>query len=89
MVALEILGDIRRPFELLLSDVVMPGHMNGYELARFAKRIRPHLKILLTTGFSGNAAPASRGDDSVDILRKPFRRADLARAIETTLAETV
>lgn len=72
--------------DLLFSDIVMPGGINGIELAREARRTNPALRILLTSGF---AADAMKGQgplpEGVDILAKPYRQADLARAIRAAL----
>ncbi|HEC15328.1 MAG TPA: response regulator, partial [Sedimenticola sp.] len=83
--ALEILeGD--GSFDLLFSDVVMPGGMNGYELARRATRLRPGLKVLLTSGFTSKAmAPNGLGRFSAHLLGKPYRKADLARRVRLVL----
>lgn len=71
--------------ELLLSDVVMPT-MNGTELARQAAALRPDLPILFVSGYAdpqaiAGAIPASQ------LMRKPFRPAELIKLIELTLAE--
>lgn len=73
------------PCDLLMTDVVMPG-MNGIELARAARERRRHLKVLLTSGF-----PDLKGTVGADaslfhaILRKPYRREELRRAIGAAL----
>jgi two-component system NtrC family sensor kinase len=62
---------------VLFSDVVMPGRMDGIALAREARRLRPDLRILLTTGY----ASQRRVPDDIALLQKPYRREDLARAL--------
>jgi two-component system NtrC family sensor kinase len=62
------------PIDILFTDVVMPGGMNGIELANQAVAISPALKVLVTTGYPGHA-DLLRGDFSV--LPKPFTRLDL------------
>ncbi|MBX3707162.1 MAG: response regulator [Pseudomonadales bacterium] len=69
-------------FELLFSDLIMPG-LNGRQLATEARRRRPDLKILLTSGYPGRAAAA---DDGAPVLAKPYRRAELARHVAEALA---
>ena len=72
--------------DLLFTDVVMPEGMNGFELATAARRLRPGLKVLLTSGFPGStltlpaALPAATG-----LLGKPYRRQDLARMVRAAL----
>lgn len=67
-------------FDALFTDVMMPGGINGFELARRAKAIRPALKILYTTGYSG-VAPDRVGETFGPILKKPYRTAELADEI--------
>jgi two-component system NtrC family sensor kinase len=52
------------------SDIVMPGEMNGYELACWARETRLELKCLLTTG--ADDSQRSRADQSIPMLRKPY-----------------
>ena len=72
---LEILrGD--QPIDLLLSDVIMPGGMNGVQLAVEARRISPNLKLLLASGYTAAALSLEHGlQNNLDIVEKPFRRA--------------
>jgi PAS domain S-box-containing protein len=85
--ALEILKQDRR-IDLLFTDVVMPGGMSGLELAERARELRSGIKILLTSGFAkaamGNAAQSYAAGQ---LLSKPYRTQDLARAIRETLQE--
>ena len=73
--------------DLLFTDVVMPGGLNGAELASEARNRVPGLKILFATGYSGekSAVAEAAGIDAL-VLAKPYRRADVAEAIEATLA---
>ncbi|MEH2624499.1 signal transduction histidine kinase/CheY-like chemotaxis protein [Bradyrhizobium sp. AZCC 1719] len=71
---------------LLFTDVVMPGGMFGTELAKEAARLRPHLKILLTSGHSEHPVEAIDGAGrDVRILNKPYRRHDLASMLRSVL----
>ena len=65
-------------FDLVVSDIVMPGGMNGIELAEELRHRRPTLPIVLVSGYaaSANAAPSQ-----FPVLRKPFRMEQLAQAI--------
>ncbi|MCA6118170.1 response regulator [Bradyrhizobium sp. WSM 1738] len=86
--ALEIL---REPgnIHLLFTDVVMPGGMFGTELAKQAARLRPGLKILLTSGHTEHPVDATDGDGrEVRILNKPYRRHDLAAMLRSVLSAT-
>jgi CheY-like chemotaxis protein len=67
--------------DLLFTDVVMPGGMSGPELAEAARRLRPGLRVLFTTGYA--AEPSEH--HGRQLLRKPYDRRDLARAVRTVL----
>src|SRR5215472_2976995 len=83
--ALEILrGD--QAVELLLSDVIMPGGMNGVQLTVEARRIRPKLKVLLTSGYTAAALSLEHGlPDNMNVVEKPYRREDLARKLRLVI----
>jgi signal transduction histidine kinase/CheY-like chemotaxis protein len=71
---------------LLFTDVVMPGGMFGTELAKEAARLRPHLKVLLTSGHTEHPVDAiDGGGREVRILNKPYRRHDLASMLRSVL----
>lgn len=74
--------------DLLFTDLVMPGGMNGWEVAAVARELNPTLKVLFTSGYPletlssrGQADPAAR------ILSKPYRIADLAKRVREVLDE--
>jgi PAS domain S-box-containing protein len=69
-------------FDLLLSDIVMPGAVDGIGLAQICQERFPEIPVLLTSGFSDAAQTA---DGRFDILRKPFELAALERAIEVAM----
>ena len=83
--ALEILrGD--QPVDLLLSDVIMPGGMNGVQLTVEARRIRPELKVLLTSGYTAAALSLEHGlPDNLNVVEKPYRREDLAKKLRLVI----
>ena len=83
--ALERLAEIPL-IDLLFSDVVMPGGMDGHELAQQAQARLPDLKVLLTSGcsnpsFSSRIQPSSR----VSLLHKPYSQFDLANRVRLVL----
>ncbi len=85
--ALEIIAGDEK-FDLLFSDVVMPGGMNGYELAQQATKQRPDLKVLLTSGFtSKSVAHNGLARFTAHLLSKPYRQDDLAQRIRLVLDE--
>jgi signal transduction histidine kinase/FixJ family two-component response regulator len=73
--------------DLLFTDMIMPGRMNGRQLADEALKRRPSLKILFTSGYS-NEVIIHHGhlDAGVLLLAKPYRKSDLARMIRAALA---
>jgi len=70
-------------FLLVISDVVMPV-MNGLELAEKIRAVRPHMRILLMTGYS-DAALLMIKQPAIPLIRKPFLPEDLIRAVRRTL----
>jgi CheY-like chemotaxis protein len=71
--------------DVLFTDVVMPGRLDGIDLANAARALRPHLHVLYATGFA-NLVRANRDSDlQGPVLRKPYRPRDLRRAIATLL----
>jgi CheY-like chemotaxis protein len=72
--------------DLLFTDVIIPGGMNGRQLAIEAVKRRPGLKVLYTSGYTENAiVHHGRLDADVLLLAKPYVSADLARMIRTAL----
>jgi len=75
--------DQQRPFDLVFSDMVMPGQMDGIGLAREIRRQRPGLPVVLTTGFSEAAAAANQ--DGLRLLVKPYRIEQLAAQLQAAM----
>ena len=83
--ALALLGS-DKPIELMFSDILMPSEMNGVELAREARRLRPNLPVVLTTGYSSSADAALR--EGFVVLRKPYDLAGLGRMLSAAFGGT-
>lgn len=71
---------------ILLSDIIMPGGINGRQLAEWVMQHRPHLSILLMTGYADEHA--TDGTGKLPLLSKPFVRQDLARALQRAHRDT-
>nr|WP_245502377.1 PAS domain S-box protein [Bradyrhizobium betae] len=75
-----------KPFDLLFTDVIMPGKMNGRQLADALMKTRPDLRVVYTSGYTENAIiHHGRLDSGVLLLAKPYRKSDLARIIRKAL----
>jgi CheY-like chemotaxis protein len=75
--------------DILFTDVVMPGGINGWELAERARQSRPGLKVLLTSGYAlETLAERGRLPRGAVILNKPYRKAELAKRLREALAMT-
>lgn len=74
------------PFELLLTDIVMP-QMDGIELARRAADLDPELKVMFITGFAAVALnPDNQAPKDAKVLSKPFHLRDLVDEVEKLMA---
>ena len=73
-------------FDLLISDIVMPGGMNGVELASWTQAHRPELPIVLTTGYAGDQFAGGATEITWPVVRKPFRAEQLSAAVRDALA---
>jgi CheY-like chemotaxis protein len=71
--------------DLLFTDIVMPGNMDGRELARHASSRKSALKILLTTGVESRAESGSDVHLDFPLLRKPYSAQQLAQSIRSVL----
>ncbi|QID19774.1 PAS domain-containing protein [Nitrogeniibacter mangrovi] len=69
----------------VLSDVVMPGGMDGHALARFVRRLRPELPLLLMSGYGERQRGRPDDDLRTAVLAKPFDRAQLEEALRGVL----
>jgi CheY-like chemotaxis protein len=83
--ALQII-DANPALDLLFTDVIMPGEMNGRQLVNEALKRRPMLKTLYTSGYTENAiVHHGRLDSGVLLLAKPYRKSELARMLRLAL----
>ena len=71
--------------EVLVSDVMMPGGLDGRALVAAARRLRPELRAVLVSGYAGGRSEAAGPQDG-PLLQKPFTRDDLLAAIEGAAA---
>jgi len=71
--------------DLLFTDVTMPGGLTGFQLAEAASAMRPRLKVLFTTGYAGMHDRAGASDWQERLIRKPYRRPELAEKIRAAL----
>jgi signal transduction histidine kinase len=84
-IALDIL-EANPPVDLLFTDVGLPGGMNGRQLAEAARRLRPELNVLFTTGYARNAiVHDGRLDPGVQLLTKPFTFVALSQKLRDML----
>lgn len=87
--ALAIVAD-GAPFDLLFTDIVMAGGVNGRELAEQMVAARPSLRVLLTSGYAYNSLHAQgRATMGAPLLAKPYRKAELARMLRRSLDTAV
>lgn len=83
--ALEIVGQADR-IDLVFTDVVMPGGMNGLQLAQALRAARPDIRILFTSGYAEPDIIAETPTESTHWLKKPYAAMDLARKLREILA---
>ena len=72
---------------IMLSDIVMPGGIDGWELARLAKKSRPKMRIVLMSGYAyGNSEEETTDaeDPQLPMLSKPFEKRQLANILQIT-----
>jgi PAS domain S-box-containing protein len=72
--------------DIIISDVLMPGGISGFQLAREIRARLPHVAIVLTSGMTGGRGGAEHATQEMPVLRKPYKCDDLMRAIEAALA---
>ncbi|MBR1217055.1 response regulator [Bradyrhizobium sp. U87765 SZCCT0131] len=80
--ALAALSNVRG-IDIVLSDIVMPGEMDGLDVARSMRTLFPGIPVILVTGYSASANAARR--EGFEVLRKPYNVSRIAKAIEAHL----
>jgi len=81
-----VLVEDGQPFDLLFTDVIMPGSMTGRQLAEEVAKRRPGIKVLYTSGYTDNAiVHQGRLDPGVLLLTKPYRKSQLASMVRRAL----
>jgi PAS domain S-box-containing protein len=81
-----VIIDNGQPFDLLFTDVIMPGGMTGRQLADETAKRRPGIKVLYTSGYTDNAIMHhGRLDKGVLLLTKPYRKSQLAKMVRRAL----
>src|SRR6185503_1158698 len=84
--AIDVWREHGSTIDLLITDVVMPGGMNGLELAERLRRTRPSLKVIFTSGYLGDVSRDDfPGRETDAYLAKPFSLPELARLVRRTL----
>jgi len=71
--------------DLLFSDIIMPGGMNGVLLAREIRKLIPNLPVLLTTGYAGSPDRDLDKGVEFEVINKPYKMADLAKKVRFVL----
>lgn len=86
----EALGKLNQshPIGAVLSDVVMPGGMSGYDIGRWIAENRPNVKLVLCSGYNEGDRAADRPLEGVKILNKPYTRQQLAAALRNVLGSS-
>ncbi|WP_439370124.1 ATP-binding protein [Bradyrhizobium sp. DASA03120] len=78
-----------KAFDLLFTDIVMAGGINGRELAKQMVAARPSLRVLFTSGYAHDSHTQARATMGAPLLTKPYRRAELARMLRRSLDTAV
>ena len=82
--ALRLIEGDGEEFDVVFSDVVMPGGMSGVDLANKLRRLRPALPVILTSGYSDVLAEGQGSD--FELLRKPYSAESLSRLLRKAMS---
>jgi CheY-like chemotaxis protein len=77
------------PVALVFADIVMPGGVTGYDVAKWARSRKPDLKVLLTSGYANPSPPVKDGVREIKVLGKPYTREQLAQAVRESLQGSI
>ncbi|WP_206668804.1 response regulator [Stutzerimonas nosocomialis] len=83
--ALQIVDESDGDIDLLFTDVIMPGGINGLVLAERARERIPGLPVLLTTGYADDLAGRGVDASALNILNKPYKQRELAEYLDALL----
>ena len=83
--ALRVLAGPDAKVDLLFTDLIMPGSMNGLGLADEVRRTRPDLPVLFTTGYNEELVTDGQRAAGMDLIGKPYRRTELADRVNAAL----
>jgi CheY-like chemotaxis protein len=76
--------------DLVFTDMIMPGGLSGRDVAHKARDLKPGIKVVLTTGYAEGLGHADDLEsDTLKVLRKPYRQAELAMALREVLDVTL
>ncbi len=84
--ALDLFKEEENLFDLLLTDIVMPGKIGGFELARRVRELRPDIPVIYTSGYTGFTA-SEMGEVRAPLIQKPAPPSELAELVALMLAE--
>jgi signal transduction histidine kinase/CheY-like chemotaxis protein len=85
--AMKLLSD-QAPFDLLFSDIILPGDMSGFDILREAQILQPHMKFLLTTGYTELSGLDEQSINAgAQILYKPYTLEKMLELVEATMAQ--
>ena len=86
--ALEVAGRHSEPIQLMITDVIMPGGMNGKQLADRMRTIRPEMKVLYISGYADGSLFSNAGQEAqIHLLEKPFSPQNLVQRVRELLDE--
>jgi signal transduction histidine kinase len=83
--ALEIIKRDYKDIDLIFTDIVMPGGINGIELMRETQKYYPDIKVLYTSGYTQNAIPDYQLRSGEELISKPYHKETLAHKIRKVL----